>query len=70
MASKRDYDRVVSKSAKKIRTVETVAALFSASKDARRRSLDIATSPEVSRKRAEKSFDETAKAKAKSRKKK
>lgn len=65
MASKKDFDAVVGKSARRGRVVETVAASLNANPKERAGALKIATDPAVNRKRAELKFEKTAKAKAK-----
>lgn len=63
MASKKDYDRVVGKSAKFGRVIETIAASINSNPQQRAKALQIATDPAVNRKRAALKFDAAAKRK-------
>ena len=65
MASKKDYDAVIDRKAKRGRVVETVAASINANPKQRAKALEIARDPAVNRQRAGLAFDRSAKAKAK-----
>lgn len=69
MSSKKDYNRVINKAAKRGMVIESIAAGISAAPDnVKRESMAIATDPHINRQRAIKKFDAKAESIAKKRK--